>query len=318
MKKILTHPSLITLGLILIALLIGAASSPDFRSASYLLSKTSIYVPIGILALAMTLVITAGQIDLSVGSGAVLTMVICALAFQAGLPMWAVVPLALVVGTLLGVLNGLLVGYLRLPSLVVTLATLALYRGVAQMLMGEGTVGKFPSWFTGVDYVTLGGFPVPFITLVALTVLTAIILGKTTLGRRIMALGTNESATRYSGIDVRRLKLTVFAISGLSMGVAALFQTSQIGVVDYKQFVSAELFAITAVVLGGTSIFGGRGTALGTFLAMLLLVVVRSALGINQVRTEYQLTIIGGMLILSVLMTNLLVAMTSRRRPSAT
>lgn len=303
--RILRSPEIITLLMLIIALMIGSQLSPNFLDAAYLLDKTSVYIAVGFMALAMTYVIIAGQIDLSVASGALLTTVVAATAFKAGLPMWAVIPLALGFGMLLGAFNGLLVAYLQLPSLVVTLGTLALYRGLAQGWIGDGKISGFPAWFVGLDYVKVGIVPVPLIVYLAAAILLGVILAKSTFGRKVYAIGTNESAARYSAINTARMKLAVFVLSGLSMGVAALMQISRIRTVDQKQFQADELVAITTVVLGGTSIFGGRGSILGAVLALLLLVAVQSAMGVSNVRAENRLAVFGTLLIGSVLLSNL-------------
>jgi rhamnose transport system permease protein len=303
LRSIATAPQMMTFVLLLFALGIGSAMSPYFLDAKYLFDKTSSYIPVGFMALAMTFVIIAGQIDLSVASGSLLTAVASASAFHHGLPMPLVIPLALVFGGLLGLFNGILVAYLNLPSLVVTIGTLAFYRGLAQGWIGDATIGNFPKWFVGIDYKKIGIIPMPLIIFLLVSAILAAILMRSTFGRKIIALGTNESATRYSAIRTARVKLAVFILSGLSMGAAALLQMSQIRTVDQKQFHSDELLAITAVVLGGTDIFGGRGSIPGTVLALLLLVVVRSAMGVANVRVENQLAIVGMLLIASVLLT---------------
>lgn len=303
---IATASETMTFVLLLIALAIGSGMSQYFLDARYLLDKTSSYIPVGFMALAMTFVIIAGQIDLSVASGSLLVAVASASAFSHGLPMPLVILLALLFGLLLGMFNGILVAYFNLPSLIITIGTLALYRGLAQGWIGDGKINGFPSWFVGIDYVKLGIIPSPLIVYLAVAAVLTAVLVRSTFGRRVFALGTNESATRYSAIDTARTKLGVFMLSGLSMGVAALVQMSQIRTVDQKQFRSDELLAITAVVLGGTSIFGGRGSIPGTVLALLLLVVVRSAMGVDNVRVENQLAIVGMLLVASVLLTDLM------------
>jgi len=307
--KLLLHifrqPQTMTVVLLLAALLWGWQTAPGFLDARYLLDKTSSYVPVGFMALAMTFVIIAAQIDLSVASGSLLTAVLSAWAYARGVPMPMVMVLALLIGLGLGLFNGVLVAYLRLPSLVVTLGTLALYRGLAQGWIGDGRISGFPAWFVGIDYVKFGIIPLPLILLLLVAGGLWLLLTASTFGRKVLALGTNESATRYSGIDVARVKLGVFAMSGLSMAAAALVQMSQIRTIDQKQFRSDELLAITAVVLGGTSIFGGRGSVPGTVLALLLLVVVRSAMGMANVPVENQLAIVGSLLVASILLSDI-------------
>src|SRR5262245_23005507 len=323
--RILQAPQTITVVLLIIALVIGSKMSEYFLDSEYLLDQTSLSIRVGFMALAMTFVIIAGQIDLSVGSGALLVSVIAASAYAHHCPMPLVIALAVLCGLGLGLFNGVLVAYFNLPSLVVTLGTLALYRGLAQGWIGDGKISGFPDWFTGIDYVKYittsvsyadghftkttapdGIVPLPLILFLFTSVVAALVLARTTFGRKVFALGTNESAARYSAIPTARVKLAVFMLSGLSMAIAALIEMSRIRTVDQKQFRSDELLAITAVVLGGTNIFGGRGSILGTVLALLLLIVVRSALGVTEVRIEYQLAIIGTLLIASVLLTDIL------------
>ncbi|MBJ7326405.1 MAG: ABC transporter permease [Chthoniobacterales bacterium] len=303
-KAILRAPETITLLLLVVSIIIGSVMSPYFLDVEYLLDKTSEIIPVGFLALAMTFIIISGNIDLSVASGSVLTAVTCAIAFENGLPMPLVIVLALLLGSALGLFNGLLVTRLKLPSLVVTLGTLALYRGLAQVLIGERAIRGFPSWFAGVDYVKLSIIPLPLILLIAMAILAHVLLTWTTFGRRVYAIGTNESASFYSGINTNRTKLLIFALSGLCMGIAALLLMSM-RPVDYKQLRGGELLAITAVVLGGTSIVGGRGRILGTVLAILLLVCVTSAMGVANVRVENRLAVIGALLVGAVLLTDL-------------
>jgi rhamnose transport system permease protein len=301
--KLATAPQAITLLLIVIALAIGAAMSPRFLDAAYLLDKTSLTVPLGLMAIAMTFVICAGQIDLSVASGAVLVMVVAAKLFDAGVPMPVVIPIALLLGMLLGLVNGLGVVLLKLPALVFTLGTLALYRGVAQVLIEERTIGGFPQWFTGFDYIKIAKLvPMPLLILLCTAGVAWAALSLTTFGRKVISIGTNEEASRYSAIATDRVKVAVFVLSGLSMGAAALVMMSMLRTVDHKQFRGGELIAITAVVLGGTSIFGGRGSVVGTVLAWLLLVVVQSAMGITNTRAENQLAVVGTLLIAAVLL----------------
>jgi rhamnose transport system permease protein len=317
LMRILRAPEMMTIVLLVAALCIGHAMSPrSFLDAAYLLDKTSFFIPIGFTALAMTFVIISGNIDLSVASGTVLVAVMSAIAFERfGLPMPMVIAVSLLLGALLGLFNGLLICFLGLPSLVVTLGTLALYRGLAQVLIGERTIKGFPDWFVGIDYVKIAGImPIPLILFLVAAAVMGFVLRRTTFGRCVFAIGTNEDATRYSAINTNGIKLAVFVISGISMGIAALILISEIRTVDHKQLRGGELLAITAVVLGGTNIFGGRGSILGTVLALLLLVVVRSAMGVANVRAENQLAVVGTLLVVSVLLSELMTRLLARKR----
>jgi rhamnose transport system permease protein len=317
MKRLLQMPELFTALLLVVALVIGASTSSAFLDANYLLSsRAGDLLPTALLAVAMTFVIVGGHIDLSVGSGAVLVMVVCALLYRdAGVPMGAIVVLAPLVGAMLGLFNGLLVTRLKLPSLVVTLGTLALFRGVAMVLIGEESISRFPAWFSGIDYREVAGLQaLPMLAFIVFAIGAGCVLRFTTLGRKVYAVGTNEAAARFSGIRTERVTLGLFVFSGVAMGLAALLKMSIITSASYKHFLGGELTAITAVVLGGTSIAGGRGGMLGTVLAVLLLLAVSTVLGINRVSAQNELAIVGALLIGSVIVNDRLARLLGGRR----
>jgi rhamnose transport system permease protein len=305
---ILRQPESITAALLLIAFAVGAATSSYFLDARYLLDSTSLTVEVGIMALAMTLVIISGNIDLSVASAQALIGVVAATIYARGVAMSIVIPIALLLGLLMGGLNGILVAKLKLPSLTVTLGTLALYRGLAVRQLGDGSIGHFPDWFVGLDYRRIPGtiIPMPLVIFLALACVFAVVLHQSIFGRCVYAIGANESATRFSGIRVDRVKIAVFGISGLMSAVAALMMLSRLTVAQSNLAMGDELAVITAVVLGGADIFGGRGTIVGTVLALMLLVIVRTAMGVQNVRAENQLAITGSLLIVAVLLGNLM------------
>ena len=316
LRTIAGAPETITVVLLIAAFAVSAIITPEFRDARYLLRQTPDFAEIGIMALTMTLVIVAGHIDLSVASGMALVACLCARLYAAHVSMSLLVPLALVFGMILGLFNGVLIAFLRLPSLVVTLGTLALYRGVAQVLVGDRGIGGFPRWFKGWDRIRLfESIPAPLILLVVLAVIVALVLHKTTLGRKIYAVGTNEAAAKFSGIRTHRLVLTVFLLSGLAMGIGALLSMSRLGVAQYKIGVGDELAVITAVVLGGTSIFGGRGTIFGTMAAWLLLFALRAGMELREVASQKQMAVTGSILVMSVILANLSAKLGAGRKP---
>ena len=311
--RFLAYPELITFLLLLGAFGLGAGLAEHyldradlFLDPGYLLDSTSLYMEIGIIALTMTFVIISGNIDLSVASNLALTAVLCAkLHADADVPMAVAAALGPVIGGLLGLFNGLLITRLRLPSLTVTLGTLALYRGLAQVLAGDHSIGGFPSWFTGIDYRYAGPFPMPLLVFLALAVVAGLALHKTVFGRNIYMIGTNEPASRFSGVRVDATKLAVFTLSGAAAGLGAIMMLSRLGVARYDLALGDELAVITAVVLGGTSIFGGRGSILGTVLALFLLGIIRRGMGLANVAAENQLAITGVLLIAAVLLAQL-------------
>ena len=290
---------------ILVALALFGFSrlSSDFLDIRYLLSNFTLYAETGLLALGMTLVIASGNIDLSVGSNMVLTACLAAKLLQSGGSPAAVVSLSCCIGALLGAANGLLVARLKLPSFLVTLGTMAAYRGAAQAMLGASSV-KIPETFQGIDRATLLGIPWPLVVFLILAVVCALLLHRTVFGRWILAVGSNESASRYSGIPVAKVKVGAFAITGLLAGIGALLLVSRLGVARHDLAPGIELDAITIVVVGGTSVLGGRASMLGSVLAFVLIGLIKTGMGVANVKTEYQLTAIGVLLILAALSLN--------------
>ena len=293
----------VPLALLITAVFVATQLSPHFLDAAYLLDKTTLYVEMGLLALGLTLIIVSGNIDLSVGSNLVLTACLTAMVFERGAPLLLAIVFACSVGTLFGALNGLLVAKLKLPSFLVTLGTMAAFRGAAQAIMGAQSI-KLPDSFKGIDQALLFGVPWPLVIFLAFAIVTGVILHRTVFGRWVFALGTNESAARYSGLPNDRSKITVFAFTGLMAGIGALLMDSRLAVARYDLARGMELEAITVAVVGGAAIAGGRGTVIGTTVAMFLIIVIRTAMGVSNVKPEYQLTAIGALLILAVLAEN--------------
>jgi rhamnose transport system permease protein len=301
-------PEIVVTLLLLLAFVAGSLMSPFFLDAQFLFKQAILYIEIGILALGLTFVIISGNLDLSVASNlAMVASVTAYLHARLGVSFeWCLV-FGLLLGALGGALNGYLIAWLRLPSLTVTLATLALYRGVAQILLGDHSIQDMPPWFFGVDRYIIAGTPIPasFIFFLLLAVIFGLVLHKTVLGRYIYAIGTNERAAFYAGVPVKRVKLLIFTLAGFLAGLAALMLNSRLMVARYDHARGWELDAITAVVLGGTSIAGGRGTMYGTVVALLLIGVLRTAMGVANVKVEAQLTVVGALLIIAVILTDL-------------
>lgn len=285
---------------VVLAVFLASRFAPDL-TPSYLLSSSTLYMEVGLLALAMTFVIISGNIDLSVASNLVLTACLTAKLLNAGWSPTLAVLAALVIGTLLGLVNGVLVAYAKLPSFLITLATMAIYRGVASAMMGAASV-KIPKSMTGLDMAATAGLPWPLLIFIAAAVAAGLVLHGTVYGRQLFALGTNESASLYSGLPIARLKLSVFAFTGFMAGAGALMMDSRLGVARHDLARGLELDVITAVVVGGTAITGGRGSILGTVLSLFLIIVFKTAMGVANVKAEYQLTAIGALLIVAVLL----------------
>jgi rhamnose transport system permease protein len=290
--------------LLLIGVVIGSVLSPYFLSSFNLeYALPSNIMEIAIMALPMTLIIIAGEIDLSVASVLGLSSVVLGLLWQSGHPLWLAIGVALLVGLVGGSLNGLLVTKLALPSLVVTIGTLALYRGLAYVVLGDQAVSNFPTAFTNLGFGTIPGTEIPWSGLIfaILVVIFVVVLHFSLLGRQLYAMGNNKEAARFSGINVNRVKLMLFILSGLIAALAGVIFTARFSSARPDNAVGFELYVVTVVLLGGVNIFGGRGSLLGVVLAIFIVGVLQNALSLVNISGDIQSLAIGLLLILSVL-----------------
>ena len=296
------------LAVVLIALVaIGVAVSPVFLSSRNFTNLTAAVIEVSIMALPMALVIIAGEIDLSVESMAGLACAVLGFLFHAGVPIEVAIPIVLVMGVLGGLLNGVLVTGFRLPSLVVTLGTLALFRGLALVVLGSSGVTGFPEWFTSFGFGTVPGTPIPWPLLIfaGLAIVLGLLLHATWPGRQLYAIGKNASAARYSGVRVGRVKLALFGFNGLIAALAGVILTARFASARADIGQGLTLTVITIVLLGGVNIFGGRGTIPGVVLAAATLAVLGNVLRLTNVSAEIQSIAVGVLLIVSVVIPNL-------------
>jgi rhamnose transport system permease protein len=287
---------------LLVTLIAGAETSRYFLTTSNLSIALAGAMPLAIVALPMTLVIITGEIDISVGSMVGLCATTMAVSIEAGLP----VPLAMVagvaVGMLAGFVNGAIVVFGALPSLVVTIGTLALYRGVAQIILKERGVSDFPDWYQEIGFGTVGATPIPWSVVIFLVFFAgfAVYLHRTRFGRVLYAIGNNREAARFSGINVDRTLLGVFVASGAMCSLAAIVLTAYLASARSDTAIGLELPVITAVVLGGVNIFGGSGTLGGVLLSLMVLAFVQNSLGLAGVTPEEQQIVTGAVLIVTL------------------
>jgi rhamnose transport system permease protein len=209
----------------------------------------------------------------------------------------------LVVGGLLGAVNGFLVTRLGLPSLAVTIGTLGLYRGLAFVVLGDQAVTQFPSNYLDLGQGSFAGtqIPNPTILFIVLAVVFGVALHRTAVGRSIFAVGANEEAARFSGLRVKRIKFWLFVASGVVAALAGFVYTFRFGSARGDNGTGLELSVVACVLLGGVSIFGGRGNLLGVIVAVFLLGTLRNALTLNNVSSDALTVVTGGLLLLSVL-----------------
>ena len=298
----------------------GATRSDYFWQGSNFFVASSTFMERALMTLPMTLLIISGEIDLSIASILALTSAVIGAGWDAGLPLSVCIALALVVGAVCGLVNGLLVTKLGLPSLVVTLGTLALYRGLAYAVLNQRAISDYPTAFAEFGSGTIPGTALPWSLIVFLVLLGvfALVLHRGWVGRHIYAVGLNREAARYAAVNVDRLKIALYVTSGTVAALAGVVLTSRISSSRADNATGFELDVIAAVLLGGVSIFGGRGTLLGVVLAVAVVATLRNALAITNVGPEVQGIAIGSLLILSVLGPNLLRRLAqARRRPSA-
>ena len=290
-----------------LSLALGRVLSPVFLTGANLSNVLADLTEIALMALPMTLVIVAAEIDLSVASVLGASSALMGVLWHMGLPMPVVIALVLIAGAAAGLLNGLVIVKLNLPSLAVTIGTLALFRGLAYVLLGDQAVADFPPAYTAFGMDTLGAtfIPLPFAIVIAGAVLFTVLLQSTAFGRSLYAIGANPTAAAFSGIEVAKIRLRLFVLSGLMSALAGVIYTLRFTSARGDNGEGFELSVIAAVLFGGVSIFGGRGSMIGVLLSLLIIGVLKNALTLDDVSSE-TLTIVTGVLLLaSVLIPNL-------------
>jgi rhamnose transport system permease protein len=293
---------------VLIALVVyGSTVSPVFPTGRNFANLISAVIEVAIMSLPMALIIIAGEIDLSVESMVGLSASILGYLYAAGVPIELAIVVVLIVGALGGLLNGFLVTRLGLPSLVVTLGTLALYRGLALVVLESRGISQFPTWFTTFGFGTVPGLPIPwpFVVYLALAFVLAFVLHGTWIGREIYAIGKNQAASRFSGVRVARIKLWLFVLSGTVAALAGVILTARMASARADVGIGLTLVVVTIVLLGGVDIFGGRGTIPGVVLAFFTLAVLGNALRLTNVSSDIQSIVVGLLLIVSVVIPTL-------------
>ena len=280
----------------------GTNVSRVFLTGGNFSNLTSAVMEVAIMALPMTLIIITGEIDLSVESTVGLAGALLGWLWAAGVPLEVGIPIVLIAGAFAGLFNGLLVTRLGLPSLVVTLGTLALFRGFANVILGTRAISNFPSGFVQFGFGNVPGTPIPWplVVFVILGVVFWLVLHATWIGRQVFALGKNKDAARYSGVRVGTLKTGLFVVNGLVAALAGVILTARFSSARSDNGTNLTLTVVTIVLLGGVDINGGKGTIPGVILAVFTLAVLQSALRLIQVPGEYQAVAVGLLLIVSV------------------
>ena len=310
-QTLLIRPETMTFLLLVVGIYAGSQLSPFFLDINYILRSFTLYSELAIVALVLTMVIIAGEIDLSPAANMALSACIFAWAQASGIPIPVAIVIGLAAGLVMGLVNAVMVIRLQLPSIIVTIGTLTLYRGLAQVLAGDKSI-RVPEWFIGVDKIMILGIPLPVVLFIVLAIVLGVVLGGTIFGRNIYQIGTNEVAARHAGIRSARIKFGLFLLIGFVSAVAGIMTASRLGSVRYDLALGGELQMVLMAMLGGTYIFGGRGTILGTFLAAWLLVIVSTGMIVANVLPAVQLVVLGSLLIVAIIATNLIYSRTQR------
>lgn len=304
-RSLFRHETFLAI-LLALALVVLAFQSDKFFTTANLLNQGRLMTETGLIAIAMTLVIATGGIDLSVGSILGLTAILIGVFWKSlGLPLPGAILAAVAAGTFAGFCNGLIITRFGVPPLIATLATLALYRGLAEGISEARSVRGYPDWFYGLGQGEVLGVPTQLWLLLVAAVIAAIVLAYTRWGRVVYAIGSNEVAARFSGLGVEKTKVALYTASGFASALAAVIFVSRVSTTRSDMGTGIELDAITAVVLGGTSIFGGRGTVLGTVLGLCLIQALKNGLSLAGVKGDGTTVLIGVVLILAILASNL-------------
>ena len=293
------------LTLVVLTLCAGAWSaylSPYYLSLDQIALSTRQFVYPGILALGLAVVVIQAEIDISLASTLAFGAIILSQFSEAGVAVWIAVPPMILACMLLGALNGVLVARLGIPSLAVTLGTMGAYRGLAFIIGSEMGYTGFDGSYTFIGSKKLwGALPVSFLVFLLVAAGVGFLMHRTVFGRRSFAVGNNREAAWIAGIDVTRLKIQAFALAGGLAGVAALVWIGQYGSARGDNADGAILFVVTAVVLGGIDINGGKGSILGVVLALFLLGTLRNGMGLANIAGPTQTVVFGALLIAGVL-----------------
>ena len=300
-KRILASWEVLLFGVAVLIFIFNSVASPYFLDAYNLSDATYNFTEKAMIAFAMALLIISGEIDLSVAAIIALASTAMGYAAQAGVDTVGLVAIGLGVGLVCGVFNGILVSVLKLPSIVVTIGTMSLFRGISYIVLGDQAFGGYPDDFAyfGQGYV-FWVFSFEFVLFIVLAILFAILLHATNFGRQVYVIGNNEFAARFSGIPVERVKFILFLLTGVMSGLASVCLTSRLGSTRPSIAQGWELEVVTMVVLGGVSILGGSGTIGGVVIAAFVMGLVTFGLGLLNVPGIVMSIFIGLLLIITI------------------
>ena len=293
--------------ILLVVVIVNSLLSESFLSIENQINLFVLSIEKVIIALIMAKIIINAEIDLSVAS--MMGLSACALGWfvESGMPMTMALIASITIGAIGGAFNGFWITVVKLPSLVVTLAMLIGFRGLARVLIGDRSIKMFPQWFEDLGQQPLFlNIPFSVMIFMALLICVVIILEYTGFGRHIYTIGINQNVALYSGINVARVKMLLFIFSGIISAIAGILYAARLGTVRGDMGLGFELDIITIVLLGGVSIFGGSGSIYGVILSILIVLYLRNGMSLSNITGHLQTGVIGVLLILSVLIPNVL------------
>ncbi len=298
----------ILLFILIMVVVINSNLSPYFLDYTNLMNTTFNFIEKAIIALPMIFVITCGDIDISVASIIALSSVFMGMASQAGVNTFGLAAIGLFAGSAAGFLNGFIITKFGIPAIAVTLGSMSLFRGIAYVILGDKAFTKYPPSFAffGQEYIGNTMIPFELVLFFILAITFGIILHKTTMGRKVFAIGNNSTAARFSGIPVNRIRLIIFTVTGLCSGLASILLTSRIGSTRPNIAYGWELEIITTVVLGGVAITGGKGNVFGVVISIFIIGFLKFGMGLINVPGKVMNIIIGLLLILAIMLPELL------------
>jgi len=286
-----------TLTGLLLLIIVFWILSPYFFTLSNLLNIAQQTVINAIISVGMTVVIITAGIDLSVGSILAFSGVILGNLLHSNVPLFFSLIIGITIGVIIGVINGAFIAYGRIPPFIATLGMMSIARGAALLFTGGKPVSNFSSDFRFIANGTICKIPFPILLMIFIYIMTHIVLTRTRFGRYVYSIGGNEEASVLSGINVKKIKIYVYGISGMMCGISAIILTSRLNSAQPIAGIMYELDAIAATVIGGTSLMGGEGTIIGTFIGAFLMGVLRNGLNILDISAFIQQIIIGSVII---------------------
>ena len=293
--------------ILLVVVIVNSLLSESFLSIENQINLFVLSIEKVIIALIMAKIIINAEIDLSVAS--MMGLSACALGWfvESGMSMTMALIASITIGAVGGAFNGFWITVVKLPSLVVTLAMLIGFRGLARVLIGDRSIKMFPQWFEDLGQQPIFlNIPFSVMIFMALLICDVIILEYTGFGRHIYTIGINQNVALYSGINVARVKMLLFIFSGIISAIAGILYAARLGTVRGDMGLGFELDIITIVLLGGVSIFGGSGSIYGVILSILIVLYLRNGMSLSNITGHLQTGVIGVLLILSVLIPNVL------------